>query len=232
MGRKHPKWAFKNWASSYVKEYITLLKNHGSEEGTIKRLKRAIKNKIYDELDNFFDPSLEKSKMKTVVHGDFWVNNILFSSDDPNDTDLKVTLVDFQQLTLCHPARDLWYLLYSNVDREFRTQHLHTVLKEYFQVFSSYLRQGGTLISYEDFLREINWFRAGMALLYSSMMLMIGLNPEPLRFATTADTRHVTKTFKRQLSEVPKESDDPLMKEIRRRILGTILELDDEGLLS
>ena len=29
-----------------------------------------------------------------------------------------------------------------------------------------------------------------------------------------------------------KKSDDPVVKEIRRRILGTILELDDEGLLT
>ena len=38
------------------------------------------------------------------------------------------------------------------------------------------------------------------------------------------------KKIKRQLSEVLKKSDDPLLKEIRKRILGTILKLDVEGL--
>ena len=166
-----------------------------------------------------------------MTHGDFWVNNMLFSSDDPNDPTLTVTMIDFQLMTLCHPGRDLWYLLYDNVDREFRAKHLHTVLKEYFIVLSGYLKQGGLAMSFQEFMDEINKIRAGTALVFSSMVLCIGLNPVPLSFATMSDTNHVVETFKQQLGNPPQESDDPMVKEIRRRLLGTILELDEEGFL-
>ena len=156
---------------------------------------------------------------------------MLFSSDDPNDPTLTVTMIDFQLMTFCHPGRDVWYLLYGNVDREFRAKHMHTVLKEYFNVFSGYLKQGGLAMSFQEFMDEINKIRAGTALLFSSMVLFIGLNPVPLSFATMSDMNHMFDTFKQQLGKPPQESDDPMVKEIRRRLLGTILELDQDGFL-
>ena len=50
-------------------------------------------------------PERETSQLKTMVHGDFWVNNMMFSSEDPEDKDLEVTLLDFQQLMIAHPSR-------------------------------------------------------------------------------------------------------------------------------
>ena len=108
---------------------------------------------------------------------------------------------------------------------------MHTVLKEYFNVFSGYLKQGGLAMSFQEFMDEINKIRAGTALLFSSMVLFIGLNPVPLSFATMSDMNHMFDTFKQQLGKPPQESDDPMVKEIRRRLLGTILELDQDGFL-
>merc|ERR1712126_49905 len=122
--RKQSKWTFKQMCRQSMNGYVKLARNHGLKPETITRLKTAVKNKIFDDIETILAPELEDSKVKTMTHGDFWVNNMLFSSNDPNDKDLKVTLIDFQLMALSHPGKDLWYLLYCNVDKEFRAKHL------------------------------------------------------------------------------------------------------------
>ena len=70
-----------------------------------------------------------------------------------------------------------------------------------------------------------------MALIFSVLVQFVALNPEPVSFSTLRDMKVFQETFKRQVASPPKESDDPLVKEMRRRMLGVIYELDNEGLL-
>jgi len=189
--RKQSKWYYKQMCRKSMKGYVQLAKNHGLKPETINRLKTAGKNKIIDDLETILAPELEDSKVKTMTHGDFWVNNMLFSSNDPNDKDLKVTLIDFQLMALSHPGKDLWYLLYCNVDKEFRAKHLKEVLLEYFKVFSGYLQEGGLDMKFEDFFNEINKFRAGMALVFCSVVIFVGLNPVPLSVSTIAGMKQM-----------------------------------------
>jgi aminoglycoside phosphotransferase (APT) family kinase protein len=62
----------------------------------------------------FSDLKLEReaSKIVTVCHGDAWSNNMMFEESEDS-----ATLIDFQMITLGHPARDLWYLLAINTDK-------------------------------------------------------------------------------------------------------------------
>jgi len=85
-------------------------------------------------------------------------------------------------------------------------------------------------MKFEEFFEEINKIRAGMALLFCSIVIFVGLNPVPLNVSTIAGMKQIGSTFEEQITTPPKESDDPLVKEIRRRFLGAIEELDDEGL--
>ena len=39
------------------------------------------------------DPPKEDSLFRTVVHGDAWVNNMMFSSNDPEAVELRLMLV-------------------------------------------------------------------------------------------------------------------------------------------
>ncbi len=73
-----------------------------------------------------------------MIHGDFWSTNMMFAHDNEgNPTDIK--LIDFQMMGRGHPALDICHLLYTHTDSEFRSKHLQTVLRRYYQVFSSYL---------------------------------------------------------------------------------------------
>ena len=48
---------------------------------------------------------------------------MLFSEDET-----KVTLLDFQLMTILHPARDIWYFLAGTSDAEFRRLHLTSLV--------------------------------------------------------------------------------------------------------
>jgi len=228
--RKIPIWTIKSFFIEFARQFPKLLKNNGGDEKLIERLKFFIKNKLFVESKRLMEPAIERSVMKTMTHGDFWVNNMLFSSADPEDTKLTVTMLDYQLMTIAHPARDIWYLLYCNTDKEFRDKHLQ-ILQEYFKTFSSYLELENVIISFQDFLKDISCIRASMALIFSVLVQFVALNPEPVSFSTLRDMKVFQETFKRQVASPPKESDDPLVKEMRRRMLGVIYELDNEGLL-
>lgn len=51
---------------------------------------------------------------------------MMFSEDET-----KVTLLDFQLMTILHPARDIWYFLAGTSDAEFRKAHLNDLVKIY-----------------------------------------------------------------------------------------------------
>lgn len=48
---------------------------------------------------------------------------MLFSKDES-----KVTLIDYQQMALLHPARDIWHFLSATTDAEFRRAHLTSLV--------------------------------------------------------------------------------------------------------
>ena len=230
-GRKMDKRGIKMWFGKQLKNYVKLAQIHGLDAAVIEKLKVAIKDTIFQRLGPIMEPESEQSILKTMTHGDVWVNNMLFSSADPEDSNLTVTLLDFQLLCLSHPAKDIWYLLYINVDKEFRDAHLQTVLKEYHQELSKYLLQEKVSITYEEFFIEISPLRAPMALLFAQMVLFVALCPEPLGFGTFSEMKQFGETCKNLLTSEPKDTDDPIVVEIRRRILGNITELYNENLL-
>lgn len=83
-----------------------MLTHSGCEEALIAKVEAAIKTSFRDEVRRCYtNPVVETSQLRTMNHGDFWLNNMMFSSEDPEENDLKVTLLDFQQLIIAHPAR-------------------------------------------------------------------------------------------------------------------------------
>ena len=230
-GKKMERWMMKSWFDKQFKQFIKLAKLSGASLEMMSKIKVALKDKIYEDMEVLIDTSKESSIIKTMTHGDFWVNNMLFSSADPEADDLMVTLLDFQLNILSHPGRDIWYLLYVNTDREFREKHLQTVLQEYFRAFSAYLQMEDVKFSFENFLKEINRIRFPMAFTFALMVMYVSLNPEPMDFGTFAGTKHFEECMKRQLGSEPTETDDPAVVEIRRRMFGTMTEMVEGGFI-
>ena len=70
------KWVYKPVFKSYVQN----LKNHGREEVALK-WKDFLKDRVADP--RLFIPEQETSDIRTMLHGDFWVNNMMFNTKDP-----------------------------------------------------------------------------------------------------------------------------------------------------
>ena len=53
----------------------------------------------------------------------------------------QVKILDFQALTLGHPAVDIWSMVYSATDPEYRAASLEADLRAYFTVLATYMEE-------------------------------------------------------------------------------------------
>ena len=102
-----------------------------------------------------FDDVRDGRKPISIVHGDYWINNMMFQYDaDNRPVDIK--MVDWQISKLAHPSRDVVYFLYSCSTSETRKNHLDHLLSHYFTTLTSSLQLLGVdpdeAGSYDDFL--------------------------------------------------------------------------------
>ena len=75
----------------------------------------------------------------------------------------RVKILDFQALTLGHPALDIWTIVYSATDPEYRAAHLEADLRAYFTVLASYMEEAGP--DFNEFMKELEERRVyGMAI--------------------------------------------------------------------
>ncbi len=98
---------------------------------------------------------INTSRIITVLHGDFWPNNMMFRDGEAGEPD-AVKILDFQMMKNGHPSFDLGYFLYIATDRAFRKAHLEQCLGWYFDVFSSYFSGIMDDYGFDDFKREFH----------------------------------------------------------------------------
>ena len=104
------------------------LENRKESDNLISKLDNFMKNDIFNIMQGMWTNS-SPSKFDTIVHGDFWSANILYKYDD-DDNPERAILVDFQQIDLGNPCRDIFSFLYSSTDSSFRAKHLDNLLKK------------------------------------------------------------------------------------------------------
>ena len=81
--RKLPLSMAKMFFGPIIKGYVRLMETTKHTEVTAK-LKECISNgKVYAKADVLLNPSTIRSKIKTMTHGDAWINNMMFTSSDP-----------------------------------------------------------------------------------------------------------------------------------------------------
>ncbi|CAH1113499.1 unnamed protein product [Psylliodes chrysocephalus] len=98
-------------------------------------------------------PEIYREPFSTVVHRDFWVNNIMVNSK--ND----VKIVDFQMYTYDSPIVDLFFFLFTSVQTEVLKENLDNLLHFYHENFIQTLvdhKCQTEAFSYEKFLDEIS----------------------------------------------------------------------------
>lgn len=95
-------------------------------------------NKITDVIENAFKPS---TKLNTLVHCDFWVNNLLFCGKD--DDNYLCCIIDWQLVTYGSPAIDLALLLTTSLSPDVRHDFKTPLLSVYWTEFKSHLSNFG-----------------------------------------------------------------------------------------
>jgi len=72
---------------------------------------------------------------KVALHGDCWINNLLFRYNKSGNKPEEIVLIDLQMVREACPTMDMVYVLYSSTDSEFRKKHLDEMLELYHDEF-------------------------------------------------------------------------------------------------
>ncbi|KOC71093.1 hypothetical protein WH47_01736 [Habropoda laboriosa] len=78
----------------------------------------------------------------SIIHSDFWVNNVMFHRSDNGKID-DVKFVDFQIYLYGSPVRDLIFFLYSSVDIEVTENQIEDLMDLYFESLVNTLKKMG-----------------------------------------------------------------------------------------
>ena len=100
-----------------------------------------MKNDIYEVMQAMWSHK-SSTKFDTIVHGSFWAANVLFQYPGGGDGQIpqKGLLVDFQNIGLGNPSRDILSLLYTNTTAAFRDKYLEILLEKYYATFQQYFQ--------------------------------------------------------------------------------------------
>ena len=81
--RRIPLSLAKMFFGPIIKGYVSLMETTQHTEVTAKLRECVRSGKIYARSDVLVNPSTITSKIKTMNHGDAWINNMMFTTTDP-----------------------------------------------------------------------------------------------------------------------------------------------------
>ena len=122
-----------------------------------------------------------------------------------------------------HLAIDIWSIVYSATDAEYRKDHLEEDLRAYYALFSGYM---DTKVDYTEFRQELEERRAFCMVQYS-ISCFATLSPKKLPSPVTEMSKF-GKACKEMLTAEETEEDHPDLKEIRRRIMSNLKEMQEK----
>ena len=76
-------------------------------------------------------------------------------------------ILDFQGLTLGHPAQDIWTIVYASTDPAYRAASLEADLRAYYAVLATYMEAAP---AFEEFMQEVEERRVYGMVLFSKFI--------------------------------------------------------------
>ena len=89
-----------------------------------------------------------------MIHWNLWTSQIKYSHNE-DGSPKQVKILDFQTLSVGHPASDIWRMVYSATDSNFRKNHFEDCLKSYFSILSGYMAPLAD-VSFDESKREVD----------------------------------------------------------------------------
>ena len=91
---------------------------------------------------------------------------------EPESEATEAKFIDFGISYIMHPAYDILYFLYTSTDRAFRRSHFDTLLRSYFDTFSTYFSSDSHEdMSYDKFKQETEELREGVIVFTSTVRM-------------------------------------------------------------
>jgi len=163
------------------------------------------------------------SKFQTVCHSDLHSSQIMFALNE-DGTPKRVKILDYQGLTLGHPSMDIWTMLYSATDAEYRAAHLEDDLQAYYSVFSTYM---DTAVDFAEFRQEVEEGRVYGMVMFGNFCFMT-LSPTKLPSPTKELSKYSAACREILLAKETPE-DHPDIRLIRKRVAGNLEEMANLG---
>lgn len=118
--------------------------------------------KLFPEVVKKIFKFVETSKVyrNVLLHGDIWVNNVMFKYDENKPVEAKY--IDFQFARYAPPAMDLVTFFYASSTVDFRKKHLKEMLNIYCETMENELKIHNISISAlarEEILKSFNEYK-------------------------------------------------------------------------
>ena len=129
-------FCFKTIFKMMRKMLLEFLENRKESPDVVESMDVFMKEEAFKVMDEMWS-NRNKSRLDTLVHGDFWAANILFSHDRAGQP-RHAYLLDFQQVGVGNPFRDILSLIYSSTTMAFRSKYHDSLLKTYYSILKKY----------------------------------------------------------------------------------------------
>ena len=129
-------------------------------------------------------------------------------------------------LTWGHPAVDIWSIVYSATDAEYRKDYLESDLQAYYAVLLSYM---DTKPEFSEFLQELKERRL-FGMIIRGFACFLTLSPVKLPHVAYEASKFEKSCQDILIAEDAGE-DHPDVREIRRRMMSNMKEMEELNLI-
>ncbi|EFN78710.1 uncharacterized protein LOC105188476 [Harpegnathos saltator] len=101
----------------------------------------AVLSTAVDDTNSLFT-AIPDEPWSSIIHSDFWVNNIMFHRDEEGHVD-DIKFVDFQNYLFLSPVREMVFYLFSSTTDEVQRNHVEELIDLYHDTLTSVLEHMG-----------------------------------------------------------------------------------------
>ncbi|XP_053615894.1 uncharacterized protein LOC128678404 [Plodia interpunctella] len=125
----------------FYQQLIMMVNNSKAivNDNDYEKVFEVLTSQLPDMLENL-DKIEATTKSTVVIHGDAWINNMMFKEQDGK---LDCIPIDFQQSKVGSPACDVLHLIFTSTDHETRLQHFKTWIDYYYTQLDQCLTNHG-----------------------------------------------------------------------------------------
>lgn len=148
-----------NDIENWVNATVGFVKNTPECVPYLSKIEAAFRKDMNGRLETSPPP---KEPFATLVHNDFWVNNMMFkynTGDADFEAPAKIKFVDFQITVYDSPVRDLLFFIFTSAEDGIVNKHFDHLIRHYHSEFINFLVRLGCntdLFSFERFSEEID----------------------------------------------------------------------------